>query len=273
MRRIPRLILLAILALPASCATTDRPGVADAGLVRVVDRRIVMGVETSITTWASSEVEAREATRAAFDRMAGLEQAISDYRPGSESMKAVEVVDEPVEVSTDLAVSLADADRWHRWSGGAFDASIGPSTALWRDARRRGTVPVSRSIEFAATTVGWGKIDLDLDRDPPTVRFRTAAMRLDFGGLGKGLAGDLALQCMRERGLPRTLVDVGGDLVAGDPPPGREGWKVAVRTVAWDDGMTIELRNAAVATSGDVHQFIEVREEEETTRLNFTIKV
>ena len=226
--------------------------------VRVSDRRIVMGVEARIVTWAPSEEIARKATRAAFARMAGLEQSISDYRPRSEVMLATETVGEPVPVSSDLAESLSLSASWQRCSGGAFDPTIGPLTALWREARRGGEVPNDRSIEFASTTVGWEKLGLDLEAEPPTIRFRTAAMRLDFGGLGKGLAADVALETMRAHGLSSTLVDVGGDLVAGDPPPGRAGWRVAIRTVDWDDEIVLELRDAAVATSGDVHQFVEV---------------
>ena len=95
MRRVPRLIIrLAIAASAvvmvscagpaASSASSERPE-----SVRVVDRRVVMGVPATITTWAPNEARAREASRAAFARMAALEQVISDYRSRSESMLAV----------------------------------------------------------------------------------------------------------------------------------------------------------------------------------------
>ena len=245
-----------------ACASIGTDPARTTDLVRVSDRRIVMGVEARIVTWASCEPIARAATRAAFERMADLEQAISDYRPRSESMIAVKTVDEVVPVSRDLAEALRLSARWQRLSGGAFDPTIGPLTMLWRSARRGGGVPDERSIDIAATAVGWNQLEPDLEGEPPTVRFRTAGMQLDFGGLGKGLAADLALETMRSHGLPRTLVDVGGDLVAGDPPPGRAGWRVEVQTVEWDDRIVLELRHAAVATSGDVHQYVEVVQED-----------
>ena len=226
-----------------------------------------MGVEAIITTWATSESEARVATRAAFARMAALEDSISDYRPRSESMRAVESVERPVSISTDFASALALGDRWWHLSEGALDPTIGPLTALWRASRGDGVQPDSRAIEFAATTVGWEKLRFDDSNTPATVTFRTAAMRLDFGGLGKGLAADLGLAVMREAGLPRTLVDVGGDLVAGSPPPGEEGWRVVVRTVEWDQGVVMSIADEAVATSGDVEQFIEVDGEHGAVRL------
>lgn len=226
-----------------------------------------MGVEAVITTWAPSEIEARTATRAAFARMAALEDSISDYRPRSESMRAVEIVEEPVPVSADLASALDLGRTWFQLSDGGFDPTVGPLTALWRESRRRGVQPSERDIEFAAASVGWEKLLFDDSETPATVTFRTAAMGLDFGGLGKGLAADLALEEMRRAGLPRSLVDVGGDLVAGSPPPGARGWRVEVRTVEWDEGVMVELADAAVATSGDVEQYIEVERDGRRVRL------
>ena len=233
--------------------------------MKVTDRRIVMGVESRIVTWAPSETIAREATRAAFARMAALEQAISDHRSRSESMIAVESVGEPVPISEDFALAMSRSRVWRHRSGGAFDPTIGPLTALWRDSRRSGRTPAARDVEFAATTVGWSK--LDFDEQARTIEFLTAAMRLDFGGIGKGLAADLALETMRAHGLPRTLIEVGGDLVAGSPPPGRTGWKVRIETVPWDDEVEMELADAAIATSGDVEQFLEVEEDGAMVRL------
>ena len=226
-----------------------------------------MGVEAVITTWAPSETEARTATRAAFARMAALEDSISDYRPRSESMRAVEIVEEPVPVSEDFASALDLGRTWFQLSDGGFDPTVGPLTALWRQSRRRGVQPSERDIEFAAASVGWDKLVFDDSVTPATVTFRTAAMGLDFGGLGKGLAADLALEEMRRAGLDRSLIDVGGDLVAGSPPPGARGWRVEVRTVEWDEGVMVELADGAVATSGDVEQFIEVERDGRRVRL------
>ena len=55
--------------------------------VRVVDRRVVMGTPATIQVYAPDEATGYEATRAAFARMAEIENALSDYRPRSESTK------------------------------------------------------------------------------------------------------------------------------------------------------------------------------------------
>jgi FAD:protein FMN transferase len=77
-------------------------------------------------------------------------------------------------------------------------------------------------------------------------------MQLDAGGIGKGYAADQALVAMKRAGVTRALVAVSGDIAAGGAPPGKPGWKVKI------PGETIELQHAAVSTSGDEFQFLEV---------------
>jgi thiamine biosynthesis lipoprotein len=83
-------------------------------------------------------------------------------------------------------------------------------------------------------------------------------MRLDLGGIAKGYALDAALAVLRERGLSRALVAAGGDIAAGDPPPGRPGWRIrlwrAARGTRW-----LTVANCGVSTSGDTEQFAEAR--------------
>ena len=234
--------------------------------VRVVDRRVVMGTPAVIQVYAPDEATGYAATRAAFARMAEIESALSDYRPRSESMRLVERVDEAVPLSSDLAEALMRSVHWHRSSGGAFDPTIGPLSLLWRTARRDGVPPSAASIDFANDVVGFEK--LDLDAEAGTVRCLTAGLRLDFGGIGKGIAADAGLAVLRARGLVRALVDVGGDLVAGFPPPGEAGWRVRIRTVEGDDDEIVLLENGAIATSGDVEQFLEVERDGGVVRLS-----
>ena len=99
--------------------------------VRVVDRRVVMGTPATIQVYAPDEATGYAATKAAFTRMAEIEDALSDYRPRSEAMRLVERVDETVRVSPDLAEALRRSIHWNRRSGGAFDPTIGPLTQLW----------------------------------------------------------------------------------------------------------------------------------------------
>jgi thiamine biosynthesis lipoprotein len=82
-------------------------------------------------------------------------------------------------------------------------------------------------------------------------------MRLDFGGIAKGYAADEAVRVLRTHGIHRALVDAGGDLSLGEPPPGEAGWRIEMRTGVAGEARkaSLVLRNQAVATSGDAYQF------------------
>ena len=57
------------------------------------------------------------------------------------------------------------------------------------------------------------------------------------------------------------LVDGGGEVSVGDPPPRRAGWRVAIQSLQSPDELTgqfIQLRNACVTTSGDTRRFVEL---------------
>ncbi|MDG1978639.1 MAG: FAD:protein FMN transferase [Phycisphaerales bacterium] len=274
MRRIPSLShgrrpsvtrLLALLAMVVAASGTSVSSAGD-DFVRVVDRRVVMGTSATIQVYAPDEATGYAATRAAFARMAKVEDALSDYRPRSEAMRLVERVGESVEVSSDLATALRRSIHWHRLSGGGFDPTVGPLSLLWRTACREGEPPSKASVDFANDVVGLEK--LEFDSKTGRVRCRTAGLRLDFGGIGKGMAADAGLAVLRAHGLVRALVEVGGDLVAGFPPPESPGWRVRIRTIDGDDDEIVMLENGAIATSGDVEQFLDVERNGGIVRLS-----
>src|SRR5262249_31998707 len=132
----------------------------------------------------------------------------------------------PVKVSDDLFTVLQRSRAvWER-SGGAFDVTVGPVVRLWRRARRDRKPP---SAEDRAPARALASSEcLELDPAARTVRLARAGMKLDLGGIAKGFASDEAVKVLRAQGVPRALVAGAGDIVAGDPPPGRKGWTIAV---------------------------------------------
>src|ERR1041385_1532803 len=96
-----------------------------------------MGTLVRIQLYADSEQRAADAFRAAFARIAQLDEALSDYKPDSElnrlSRAAAGV---PVKVSADLFQVLAASQKLAEETGGAFDVTLGPVIRLWRQARK-----------------------------------------------------------------------------------------------------------------------------------------
>ena len=217
-----------------------------------------MGTTFRIVLHAESPALASRAAAAAFARVAALDAALSDYRADSELTALVRRAGgPPVPVGPDLFDVLREAQAWARRSQGAFDVTVGPVVQLWRRARRIGEMPAEAALAAARALVGQER--LVLDARERTARLAAEGMRLDLGGIAKGFAADEAQAVLRAHGVTSALVAAGGDVVVSGPPPGRAGWSVEIALPApLRDPLAppLELREAAVSTSGDAEQYV-----------------
>ncbi|MCK4874103.1 MAG: FAD:protein FMN transferase [Phycisphaerales bacterium] len=245
-------LIIALCSMLCGCAANEQ------ALGRFEYAKIVMGVKARLTLYAPDEAVARRAARAGFDRLTELDAVMSDYREDSELMRLCRApAGQPAAVSNDLYHVLERAGQFSAASNGAFDITVGPASRLWRQARARSTLPTPADLEAARTHMGWRYVILDPDHRH--VMLAKRCMLLDLGGIGKGFAADEAVAAMAQAGAARSLVDLGGDLVAGDPPPGRTGWRIALDPFPREmPPIVIDLANAAIATSGDIEQFLEL---------------
>ncbi len=219
-----------------------------------------MGTIFRIELYAADDATASKAAEASFARAEELEQIMSDYREDSELMRLErEGARAPYPVSDDLYNVLAKSIRISDLSHGAFDVTVGPLVALWREVHTTGRFPDSSGLAKAKALVDYRNLELDPRRR--TVFLKHAGMKLDLGAIGKGYAADQMLALLESRGLRRAMVVAGGEVAIGAPPPGGAGWKVAIDAAdseAGDAPCTLVLHDAAISTSGDSKQFVDI---------------
>lgn len=219
-----------------------------------------MGTTVRIVLYAADEESAKSAVKAAFARIAELNAIMSDYQPTSELMRLCEKAGgDPVKVSPELFEVLTKANEFAKLTDGALDVSIGPVVRLWRRARRTREMPKAEEIKKALDLVDYRKIQLD--PQGRTVQLMLMGMLLDLGSIGKGYAADAALAVLRQHGITRAFVAIGGDIAIGDAPPEVEGWKIGVAPLKNPDAAPthyLKLKNCGVSTSGDSEQFVEI---------------
>lgn len=247
-------------------------------------QQIIMGGKASATLYAPDEKTARTAARDAFKAMNRFDSILSDYRKNSEAMRACNAAKDAsptspiaVHISPELAQTLKKSQHFSEITNGAFDITVGPLSNLWRNARKTCIKPDPLTLAVAKQSVGYRKITsmeippvqgarIVAPKQPPHepgpyLIFHAPNIRLDFGAIGKGLAADKALRILRDsHRITRALINMGGDLRIGDPPPGRAGWNIEIETFTRNPNhpdQTLTLANCAVATSGDLEQFIE----------------
>jgi thiamine biosynthesis lipoprotein len=180
--------------------------------------------------------------------MDSLNQIMSDYADGSEINRLSETSGQGrwVQVSADLFNVLQKAQTIAWLSNGRFDPTIGPLSLLWRRAVRQGQFPTAKQRRQARRAVGVRH--MKLDSATHSVKLMRTGMRLDVGGIGQGFAIDEAAIVLRRLGIRAFLIDLGGDVLAGEGT-----WSVAL------DSTIITLRNAAITTSGDTYRHLDYR--------------
>jgi len=238
------------------------PPVNNAELKRFEFSRTEMAVQFAIIMYAPDDATAAAAADAALDRIHALNSILSDYEEESELRQLCLHSSEgnPVRVSDDLWRVLRHALELSRQTDGAFDVSIGPLTKLWRRARRLKELPSPEAVKTAFARVDYRAIRLYADRQ--AVELLKPNMALDLGGIAKGYALEEAAKVVKSRGISRFLIRAGGDMVLGDAPPDKSGWRVGVGQIDADKPprLFLSLANVEIATSGDRFQFAEIGE-------------
>ncbi len=216
-----------------------------------------MGVPVRLRMYpGDDERKGVDAARAAFARIDALDRMMSDYRPESE-LRSLTAGETWTTVSPELFDVLRRALAVASDTDGAFDPTVAPFVSLWREARANRRMPARADLDAARGRVGWRRLELDDRRK--AVRFTVPGMRLDLGGIAKGYILQDAREVLRAHGITAVMLEAGGDIVAGDAPPGRAGWVIDVGAAS---GALAErasrLANAALATSGPTSQYVEI---------------
>ncbi len=218
----------------------------------------LMGVQFTISLYAPSQQVASQACQQAFERISEIETRLSNYQADSEVNQLCQSK-EHFKVSDDLWFVLKESVFYWELSKGAFDVSIGRITRLWRRARRQKEFPAISRIREERAFVGSQFIKLDAEQQAVTIL--KPGLLIDLGAIGKGYAADEAMKILASSGIRSAVINASGDVLFGDPPPGKKGWPAAIGNLSPDDPpiMLQPLANVALATSGDAYQYLEYR--------------
>ncbi|MCJ8329143.1 MAG: FAD:protein FMN transferase [Lentisphaeria bacterium] len=184
----------------------------------------------------------------------------SNYNKDSEISKLnASAFDAPFKCSDEMWELLMASKVAFEDSHGAFDVTAGPMIKLWGLYRFEiKTLPTEDAINQAREKCGFKK--LKFDNENKTVKFSVAGMSIDFGGIAKGYAVDKAVKKLREIGIEKGIVNLGGNIYCFENTPGdRDHYKVAIKHPRAEGAIGyIPFKGKAVATSGDYERFVEI---------------
>jgi len=175
------------------------------------------------------------------------EQSLSRFLPESELTQLNQRTGESVIVSELLYHVLTTALTAAQATGGWYDPTLHDQLVQLGYDRTFDDLPADQPNSHYTWSPGGEWRGIKVNRSLRLVTL-PQGVKLDFGGIAKGMAVDAALKGLHQNGVSSALVNAGGDLAVSGLPPNADHWPVAVpgRDGCW----TIPLHHGAIATSG-----------------------
>jgi thiamine biosynthesis lipoprotein len=212
-----------------------------------------MGTRLRLSVWANDRPTAVDASESALVAIEAVEARLSTWRQGTELDRLNHSAARGwFSLSAELARDLAEAGRWWRETGGAFDPGLTSLVEAW-DLRGMGRRPSAGDLERAKSSAGFRHLELEGTR----ARRLAEGFGVEEGGFGKGIALRDAAAAAKRAGAVCAELDLGGQIllsgacaerVVGVADPRRRDRVVA----------ELSLRSGSVATSGSSERYVEI---------------
>ncbi len=214
----------------------------------------LLGTSVSVTFYGKDK-NLEVVSNAVFKMLYDIENTINIFDPNSEISRLNRSASEQPFVCSDELWSFILAGRQsYEVSDGLFDVSVAPLMTLWGIHRKQNHWPNEDKVNATVKLVGLNKITFD--DQTQSVFFQKKGMKLDFGGLVKGIALDRSRKIMEQFGLKIGLVNLGGNVYCSkEVPEGRAFFNIGIKNP--DHGLSdvISVKDCFVATSGDYERF------------------
>lgn len=209
------------------------------------DSRVMMGTFVEVISTD------KKAAAIAFAEIKRIEDLLSKYKPDSEISRLNKAGS--LTASTETFYIIEKAKEFWQASDGAFDITVAPLVDLWGFTEKKYYLPKEEEVKNTLNLVGSDKIILHNENN--MIEFKTSGMKIDLGAIAKGYAVDCAVKKLKETGIKSCLINAGGQIYALGDKSGVP-WKVAIQDPRKKGFIDyLELRDTAVATSGDYEQY------------------
>lgn len=202
----------------------------------------------TVTAYASQE-EVDEAIRLCRS----YERLFSKTIEGSDIWNLNHAEGKPVQVDPETAALLKLAAEVGEASGGAFDVTIAPVSALWDFASEQPAVPAENDLAQAVRLVNYQNIRIENN----TVTLLEGC-ELDLGGIAKGYIADCISAYLKSRGVAHACINMGGNIVVFGGKPDGKPWTIGVRDpngTPEQSEEVVELYDGVLVTSGNYERF------------------
>lgn len=256
-RRVVNLGRLAIFA--ALLALLIIPQTGCSSQVETAKTDFCLDTQCTITIYDTNEAlnpdgamameEAEEILDDAFDEIRRYENILSRTVEGSDVDRINKAGGQSTEVSQETMDVIQLCMEAGLISDGKFDMTIGAVTDLWDFKSENPKLPQQSDIEKALSTVDFTK----MRTQGSSVTFTNPETRVDFGGVAKGYIADCIGEFLKEKGVKKAIVNLGGNIVTIGQKDAETLWNIGIERPYSDRTEimgTVQVADATVVTSG-----------------------
>lgn len=194
-------------------------------------------------------------------RLAQISQVFSTYSKDSElSQFNQNTSDDVIKVSKELYDVLNQGKTIFEKSGGAWDATIYPLFETWGFmSDQKPNLPSKEEVQTLRQKIGYQHLRFV---GPQRIRKTQKNIQVDLSSIVKGYAVDEVAKLLELAKSQHFLIEIGGEMFAKGQRDRLEKWQVGINNpdpnaAINDILMVVELKNKALATSGDYRNFFE----------------
>jgi thiamine biosynthesis lipoprotein len=194
-----------------------------------------------------------------FNRLREIENRMSVNIQGTDIDRINEAAGrEAVKVNDDVCEVIERAIHFAEYFEGALDLTVGPLVTLWDIDGENSRVPGKDEIVNVLPLVNWREVEIN--REHKTVFLKKPGMSITLGAIAKGYAADEAAEIIRKAGIPRAIIDLGGNILTVGKKTDNSPWRVGIQNPLESRGSFVgiaQVKEKTVVTSGVYERFFE----------------
>ncbi len=191
-----------------------------------------------------------------------INEQMSTYLPDSE-ISRFNSQDETkwFDVSPAFASVVTRAQEVSEETAGAFDVTVGPLVNRWNFGPDKTNIEMPSDTEVAVLKQAVDFRLIEVRDEPPALRKQRPEVQIDLSAIAKGFAVDRVAAILESRGCKSFMVEIGGEIRVRGSNAEAKAWTVGIERPVADARVVhrvVHLRDAAMATSGDYRNFMEI---------------
>ena len=217
----------------------------------------VFGTIVEVKLWGATREQANQAFAEIQQMFQGMHRDWHAWEPGRlVDINQAFTNGQPAKADPDIVEMIRKSQSIEQRTEGRFNPAIGALVRLWGFHTSEYPIvgPPPKQAEIDAILLH-NPSSRDIHIEGLQLSTDNPLVQLDFGGIAKGYAVDLAIRHLQKMGISNAIVNAGGDLRAvgrhGDRP-----WRVAVRKPGAGILGAVEIRDdESLFTSGNYERF------------------